>query len=436
MSTLLEDDVQTRKTREVCLAEMSEERRLRVTEILRSPQLLRWIVDGIAAAGIAGEGPVALTLFLTGTSRLLQQPLAVIVQGPSASGKSYVIEQIAKLFPLEAVLSATDITANALYYMSPGELEHRFVVAGERSRKQNDDAAQATKALREMLGNGHLSKLITISDGDGPRTELIQQRGPIAYAESTTAPELFEEDANRCLVLQPDERPEQTRRILRASGQRLLGVKEQARRSELMEDFYALQRLLEPWEVVIPYADRLADLFPTEPIEVRRAFGHVTSMIQTSALLHQFQRGRDEFGRIVAQPEDYWLARLLLRDVLARSLGQRPADALRRFVERLQQERLSGEYTGQEIAKRLHMNERTVREHLNELLKLNRIEQTQAPRGPIPARWLIRAEIGLDDPGDELLPSVANVCGCDEDTLGLPEMPEDWLSANLTGVPF
>lgn len=436
MSLLLEDSAVTRKSREEALAEMPEELRTQAAERLQSPNLLRWIIDGIEKVGVAGERPLALTLWLAGTSRLLEHPLAVIVQGPSASGKSYVIDQIAKLFPAEAVLSATDITPNALYFMPPGELAQRFIVAGERSRRQHDDSAQATKALREIIASGHLEKLITISDGDGPRTELVQQQGPIAYAESTTAPELFEEDANRCLVLQPDERPEQTQRILRASGFRLLGIKEQQGRNELREEFHALQRLLEPLTVVIPFADRLADLFPTEPIEVRRAFGHVTSLIQTSALLHQFQRSRDELGRIVAQPEDYWLARLLLRDVLARSLGQRPADALRRFVERLQDERFSGEYTAQEIAKALVLNERTVREHLNELLKLGRIEQTQAPRGPIPARWMIGAEIGLDDQGDELLPSLVNVCGCDDDALGLPELPEDWLSANLTEVPF
>ena len=58
-------------------------------------------------------------------------------------------------------------------------------------------------------------------------------------------------------------------------------------------------------------------------------------MIQASALLHQFQRLRDESGRIVAQPEDDWLAQLLLNEVLARSLGHKSADALKRFVKRL-----------------------------------------------------------------------------------------------------
>ncbi len=434
-SFLLEDDTPRRKTREEALAELPEELRERMLERLHAPDLLRWIVNGLAAVGIAGEQLLALTLYLVGTSRLLKSPLAVIIQGPSSSGKSYVLEQVTELFPPEAVLTATDFTPNALFYMAPGELEHRFVVAGERSRRLNDDTAEATKALREMISAGRLSKSVTISTGDGLRTEQIERQGPIAYAESTTATDLFEEDANRCLVLQPDDRQEQTSAILQASARRLSG-QAGPDRHQLRDEFQTLHRLLEPLEVVIPFATNLAELFPKERLEVRRAFGQVTSLIQTSALLHQLQRPRDDQGRLVAQPEDYWLARTLLSEVFARSLGQQPADGLRRFVEQLRDLQISGEYTAKELAKPCGRSERTVREYLQELLKLSRIEQTQAARGQLPARWLIRADVGLDDEAADFLPAVADVCECDEEALAWSELTAELGSANLSGVPF
>jgi hypothetical protein len=37
-------------------------------------------------------------------------------------------------------------------------LQHRFIVAGERSRLQNDETAEATRALRELLSAGRLVK--------------------------------------------------------------------------------------------------------------------------------------------------------------------------------------------------------------------------------------------------------------------------------------
>ncbi len=434
MSLLLDADKPLRQTRDECLSVMPNELRRTVEDILRSPVLLRWILDGIELAGVAGEHALALILFLTGNSRLLKQPLAVIVQGPSSSGKSYVLERVAGLFPPNAVLIATDLTPNALYYLPAGELKHRFVVTGERSRRHNDQAAQATKALREIISSGKLSKVHTVSDPAGPRTETVEQEGPIAYAESTTAPELFEEDANRCLVLQPDERPEQTRRILVASGLRLAGHDSAEQRERRQREFHALQQLLEPLPVIIPFAEKLARLYPCEPLEVRRAFGQVTSMIQAIALLHQYQRPRDDAGNILAQPEDYWLARMLLADVLARSLGHQAPDALKRFIARLRD--FTGEHTVKELAQAMSMSERTVREYLDTLLQMGAIEQTSPSRGPIPAKWLITPDIILHESDTNPLPSVEAVCDVDEETLPLPELPADWPPANPTDVPF
>ena len=433
MSFLLDEKV-TRKTREELLAEMPEDLRAKMELTLSSPNFLRWVVDGIEEAGVAGERFLALTIFLTGTSRHLGRPLAVIVQGPSASGKSYSIEQVAKLFPPEAILAATDMTRNALYYLEPGELEHRFVVAGERPRRQNDETAQTTKALRELISAGHLEKVVTVSDGEGPKTVKYRQEGPIAYVESTTAPELFEEDANRCLVLHSDERAEQTGKILLAEAKQLTGETAGERRDQVREEFQCLHRLLVPLQVVIPFAERLAELFPKEPLEVRRSFSQLTSMVQTIALLHQYQRERDEAGRIVAQAEDYFLARLLLDEVFGQSLGRKASEALKRFVARLR--KLTGEHTAKELAQAMNMSERTVREHLAELLERGLVTQSTPARGPIPAGWMIPTNLEIHDVQDSPLPRLFDVCGVSEDELQLPEMPADWASADLSEVPF
>ena len=42
--------------------------------------------------------------------------------------------------------------------------------------------------------------------------------------------------------------------------------------------------------VVIPFAEQIAERFDVERVEARRAFPHLMSMIQASALLHQYQR--------------------------------------------------------------------------------------------------------------------------------------------------
>ncbi len=106
----------------------------------------------------------------------------------------------------------------ALYYLPTGRLIHRWVVAGERSRIQNDERAEAARALREMLSSGELRKAVPVKIDGRMQTIVIHQHGPIAFVESTTATRIFDEDANRSLLLSTDESPEQTRRIMTATA--------------------------------------------------------------------------------------------------------------------------------------------------------------------------------------------------------------------------
>src|SRR5262249_50561816 len=154
----------------------------------------------------------------------------------------------------------TQMTPQALFHMPPGALRHRLIVAGERSRKEDDDTAEATRALREMISAGRLSKLMPTKVGGLLETVLIEQEGPVAYVESTTLKTVFEEDENRCLSLFTDEREEQTRSIIDriandcASG----GNNEEARK--IVQRHHALQRKLRRREVVVPFAIRLGQL--------------------------------------------------------------------------------------------------------------------------------------------------------------------------------
>jgi len=132
------------------LAKTPEDIRGEAEAMLAAPALVQALLVDVAALGVAGERELAATVYLVGTSRLLVRPLAGIVQGPSASGKSFVIEQTSSLFPPEAVIVATQMTPQALFHMKPGSLKHRFVVGSERFRIEDDERAEATRALREM----------------------------------------------------------------------------------------------------------------------------------------------------------------------------------------------------------------------------------------------------------------------------------------------
>lgn len=369
------------------LAAMPDSTRKEALSMLRAPDLFNQVLADIAAMGVAGESDLTGTVYIVGTSRLLESPLAAIVQGQSASGKSYLIQQTAKLFPPEAVLHATQMTPQALFHMPPQSLVHRFIVAGERSRRENDESAEATRALREMLSSGKLAKLIPMKDEHNKIvTAMLEQDGPIAYVESTTLSNIFNEDANRCLMLQTDERPEQTRNIICSIAEGAIGKTARNDCHQIMLKHHAAQRIISRVPVKIPFANALARAFPTERVEARRAFKHVISMIEAITLLHQLQRDKDGTGAIISTTGDYLLAKRLLDDPMSRLLGRKVSNSAGGFYERLKAIGLK-EFGTNQAAEGLAVGPRTIRNWLAELNGAGLITQVQPPRGPSPAVW-------------------------------------------------
>lgn len=301
---------------------------------LRDPALVARIATDLEQVGIVGEHCLALSIYAVGTSRLLPRPASAIVQGGSSSGKSHTIAAVASLFPAECKLLATDLTTNALYYLEPGSLRHRFVVAGERSRNEDDARAETTRALREMISEGVLRKLLPVKEGDTITTRVIESRGPIAFVESTTLAQIFEEDRNRALLLASDDSPEQTRAVVGAIAARYAHGS-QVDADRVRQVHHAMQRLLRRVDVRVPFAALLAEKMPVERPEARRAISQVLGVVQAVALLHQFQRHEDPVhGSIIeATVADYRVARKLVADPLARSLESALPDHVRSFAE-------------------------------------------------------------------------------------------------------
>jgi hypothetical protein len=373
--------------------------------MLEDPHLLRQVIDDVSSLGVAGERELVAMVYLIGVSRLLDHPLAAIVQGHTSSGKSYVNERVAELFPPEAVLMATQLTPQALFYMKPGSLCHKFVVAGERSRLENDDTAEATRALREMLSSGRLSKLLPVKEGGRIQTQLIEQEGPIAYIESTTLTTIFEEDLNRCLLLATDDRQEQTRLVVEKVAERFSGASG-CDLEWIVLRHHAAQRMLEQRPVVVPFAQRLGELFASDRVEARRAFPRLLVAVQSVALLHQRQRKWDADGSILATDDDYQVARHLLAKPFARQLGGGLSDSALRFAHRLSWP------TGQEFTTteahglvKAEFTRRAVTGWLVELADAGVLEQTEQHKGSRPARWKLTGN-RADEAGQGVMPDV------------------------------
>jgi hypothetical protein len=401
-------------------AGMPKDARKEAKAYLLDPDMVDRIVQDLRAIGVAGEDGLIKLLYLTGVSRLLDEPLAVLVQGPSTVGKSHVINKVASLFPEEAVLSVTSLTANSWHYFEKDVLVHRLIVAGERSRKDDDDSAETTRALREMISSGKLVKAVPRKDEQGNlKTELVTQDGPIAFVESTTKDRIFAEDANRMISLYADERSSQTRSIIDMKAKKAAG-KQNVDPEPIKQRHFAMQRKLRCHVVVIPFAERLGELFPDKHVEARRAFPRLLKVIEASALLHQYQRERDDQGRLIATRADYELAYELLSESLGRQLGGGLPTATKRFLKRLWRwqggdAQASNTFTTTEAWRREKVVKSAVWGWLNELERAGLVKKVMPGRSRMPDVWKL---LGDKCPDTKKLT-----------TVGLPSVTEVFVSA-------
>jgi type IV secretory pathway ATPase VirB11/archaellum biosynthesis ATPase len=80
---------------------ISPEDRAAALDLLRDPRLMDRILEDFARCGIVGEETNKKVAYLAAVSRLLDTPLAVLVQSSSAAGKSSLMEAVLALMPEE-----------------------------------------------------------------------------------------------------------------------------------------------------------------------------------------------------------------------------------------------------------------------------------------------------------------------------------------------
>jgi hypothetical protein len=313
-------------------------------------------------------------LYLVAISRKLDDPLSAIVLSQSGAGKSGLTEVIEKLCPPEDIVLLTRLTPQSLYYVEPGFLDRKLVIVEERY-----GSIEADYSIRVLQSRKKLIAAAPVKDPatGNMRTKVFTVEARAAFIEATTASSVNHENATRCFELAMDETAEQTRRIHERMSLRRTerGLKQRAEADEVSRRHWNAQRLLDPFPVVIPFADKL--VFPSSWLRTRRDYARFLNLIEVSAFLHQHQRER-RGGAIVASTADYAVAYALAAEVLADTLSdlRKP---LRDALERVRELSLKGgTVSRREIREALAMPDSTVRRWLSDLVELEYLTQVEA----------------------------------------------------------
>ncbi|UEM40421.1 DNA primase [Pectobacterium aquaticum] len=307
---------------------MTDEQRDAALALLRDPNLIGRLTDDLAACGVVGESTNLVAGYLAAVSRKLDKPLAVLIQSSSAAGKSSLMDAVLNLIPPEERLQYSAMTGQSLFYLGETNLQHKILAIAEE-----EGVRQAAYALKLLQSDGELTIASTGKD-DATGNLVTKQytvKGPVMLMLTTTAIDVDEELLNRCLVLTVNESREQTEAIhaLQRHKQTLEGLLMENEKGYLTELHQNAQRLLRPLKVVNPFASQLT--FLSDKTRTRRDHMKYLTLIQSIALLHQYQREVKTVahrGQVIEYIEversDIVLANQLAHEILGRTLDEMP----------------------------------------------------------------------------------------------------------------
>jgi DNA primase len=334
---------------------------------LKKPKLLQRTGQLIQQCGIVGEEENSLIAYLVYTVRKQLVPLHVMFLGSSGSGKTYLQERISELIPEEDKLEITQITENALYYFKQEELKNKLLLIEDL-----DGAMTVFYPLRELQTKRRISKTVTLKDSKGNlKTITLTVEGPVCVSGCTTKEKIYEENANRCILLYTDQTRDQDKRINEYQTKLSAGEVNKERENQYKELFKNMQRVLRPINIINPYAKFIE--LPEQVFKPRRTMTLLLGFIEAITFYHQYQREvkKDSNGQLYIETniEDIEAAFTLLKDVLFSKSDELTA-ATRSFFEKLKQYLTDNKlesFTPQQIRKAFRIEPRTIQRYIREL---------------------------------------------------------------------
>ncbi|MBL0163319.1 MAG: hypothetical protein IPP82_06660 [Xanthomonadales bacterium] len=357
--------------------------------LLGDADLASRIVADVEAIGVVGEGDNALVGYLAMVSRLLDKPLAILIQSTSAAGKSTLMDALLSLMPESQRVQYSAMTGQSLFYLGEGDLRHKILAIAEE-----EGVRQAAYALKLLQSQGELTIASTGKDPQTGKLVTAEYRveGPVMLCLTTTAIDIDEELLNRCLVLTINESAAQTAAIQARQRQArtLAGLQTRVRSDHILSAHRAAQTLLRPLAVVNPFAESLT--FASDRVRLRRDHVKYLALIDAIALLHQHQRTVKQIdvdGVAVAYIEvtatDIALANRLAHAVLGRSLDELPPQTRRVLAgldawvsaqaALLSISRAAVPFTRRHVRAVLGLSDTQLRVHLDRLVQLDYVAQ-------------------------------------------------------------
>jgi 5S rRNA maturation endonuclease (ribonuclease M5) len=356
---------------------LSEAEKREALDYLKKDKLMHRTLQDIISTGIVGEQINSMIAYLTYTSRKREKPLHLMCLGASGTGKTYLQERISQLIPEEDKIEITSLSENAFYYFAQGELKHKLILIEDL-----DGALYVLYPLRELQSKTSITKTVTLKDSKGNlKTVTLKVEGPVSVSSCTTKEKIYEDNANRCILIYIDTTAEQDKRIMQHQQQLSAGLVNQTEANAIKEKLKNVQRLLRPIKVRNPYAQQIN--LPEAVFKPRRSMMLLLSFIETITFYHQYQRTTKQDPDtnevyIESTVQDVEYAFKLLKEVLF-SKSDELTGACRKFFEQVKgwlKRENKQSFHAWEIRKALRINPNNLKRYMIELSRYSLVKIT------------------------------------------------------------
>ena len=120
------------------------------------------------------------------------------------------------------------------------------------------------------------------------KTVTLKVEGPISLAGTTTREKLYEDNANRSILIYLDQSKKHKEDIMSYQRRASAGEIDKSREEKIKDFFRDVQRVLKPVKVRNPYATRL--IIPETVFKPLRTNAHYLNFIEVVTFYSQYQR--------------------------------------------------------------------------------------------------------------------------------------------------
>lgn len=284
-------------------------------KILQNPNLFNLIAEKELSKYIEGEEKTRKAIFLSMCSVWIdgtEIPLNTIVSAESSAGKSFICKKIIKFFPENLVEYRSKISPEAFSYWHTNESGWSW----DGKICYLEDVTQAlldSSTFKVMASEGSVATIVK----NQKAVDLFVNGKPVLLL-TTARTNPNTEILNRFQIISLDETAKQTSQITLR-----IAVNSQGRVPESYSlDIKNSLKFLKRKKIIVPYATKIhtfmSQNYNFNSLRLRRDFSRLLDLIKSSAVLHQYQRSKEN-DCILANEQDYEISRQVINSIQSQS---------------------------------------------------------------------------------------------------------------------